>query len=62
MVKESHLPCDTAGRAKRVEQKTVRRQNAAIHLQAVKLEGGQRPPSQLHFKEPNCDGFLKCRA
>jgi hypothetical protein len=36
--------------------------NAAIHLQAVKLEGGQRPPSQLHFKEPNCDGFLKCRA
>jgi hypothetical protein len=38
------------------------RQNAAIHLQAVFQKARECAPSQLHFKEPNSDDFLKCRA
>ena len=51
-----------AARAKRVEVTAARRQNAAIQLRAVDLEGAQSAPSLLFLKEPNCDGFLKHRA
>jgi hypothetical protein len=46
------LALSTSWRAKRVEQKTARRQNAAAQLRAVKLEGARSAPSLLHFKEP----------
>jgi hypothetical protein len=33
-----------------------------VHLQAVKIEGGHRPPSLLHSKGFKRDGFLEHRA
>ena len=50
-VKKQLLALSTSRRAKRVEQTTARRQNAAAQLRAVKLEGARSAPSSLHFKE-----------
>jgi hypothetical protein len=43
-------------------KKSCCRQNAAIQPQATFQKARTRAPSQLHFKAPNCDGFLECRA
>ena len=35
------------------------KQNATIQLQAALLKARDSAPSVLHFKEANCDGYLK---
>jgi hypothetical protein len=36
--------------------------NAAFQLQAVVQKAGDSSPSDLYFKESNCDDFLETRA
>jgi hypothetical protein len=62
MFKEAHLPFEEAACAKRVERKTARRQNAPVQLQAALLKARVSAPLPLHFKEANCDEYVRHRA